>query len=152
MSARRSLRKQESKGALVSITSVARRRLVKPHRNFEQFTAPLLELYAAHISKMRIEGLDPKATLATLKMYQALAAEEAAAEAQLARVKDTRLQLGSQVWSTELKIYANAKFYARTDPAIKEAIADFEQFMKRAPKKKKSGGSSGTPSSGSSAA
>jgi hypothetical protein len=146
---RRLLRNAISKATLISITSVARRRLLKPHRNFEEFTAPLVALYVAQIAKLRIDGLDPKATLATLEAYQSLAAEEAAAEAHLALVRGTRLLQSSQVWSTMLEIYARAQLAARKDPLIKAAIADFATYLRPASSKRKRTASPVTPSSAS---
>jgi len=129
-------KKQEKEITITSTMSTrARRRLVKPHVGFEEFVQPLITLYKANLAQMRIEGVDPDALVVKTRKFLARATDEQAAREALQRIKDERLQDSSEVWTFLLEIYARAQVFARTDPAMKRAIAEFTSFLKHGPRK-----------------
>jgi hypothetical protein len=129
-------KQREAPRKLVRLSAQARQRLVRPFKDFEQYVEPMLALYEAHGKALGGFALDPDALRAALTEFRALAADERAAEEQLALVKSTRLLRSSTVWSGVLEIYARGRWAARTNPAIKKAISDFQTYMKR-PRKKR---------------
>ena len=69
-------------------------------------------------------------------LSRTLAAYESRPE-QLAMAQETRLLHGSNAWRTTLRLYQFAQAAAPDDPDIQFAIAAFEAFMKRRPKRSK---------------
>jgi hypothetical protein len=129
-------KKNSTATALVDLSPDEVRRLVRPHRGFELFVQPIVALYRANIDALRIKGYDPQTTLDEYAAYQALLAEEQAAQLHLELVQKTRLLYASNAWGAVLRIYARAELAAKLDSVIERGIARFRAFMKKAPQKK----------------
>jgi hypothetical protein len=121
---------------LVDLSPDEVRRLVRPHRGFEVFVEPMVTMYRANLDALRIKGYDPQTTLDDLAAYEALLAEEQAAQLRLELVQKTRLMHASNAWGGVLRIYARADLAAKADAVIDRAIARFRDFMKMGPRKK----------------
>jgi hypothetical protein len=119
------------------------RKLPKPHTGFEAFIAPFIALVRANPDDLGASGVDLDAMSKDFADYSALTAPRAAAaqklaEAaqQLAAIDDTRLLLGSRIWTGELIIYARGRAAARTNVLVKRGIEAFARFMRNARSKK----------------
>jgi hypothetical protein len=111
------------------------RKLPKPHAGFEAFVEPLAQIVQSYPNDLGT-GLDLASMRAELASYEALVAEIAAASKALARLENTRVQLGASVWAREMLIYSRARSVGRTNLEVRYAIQEFEQFMKNGPHKK----------------
>jgi hypothetical protein len=130
-------RKKTPATELVPLSPDEIRHLPKPYKGFEQFAEPLLALYREHEAALSVEGLDVDAIEEAQNAYDALAAPEAEAAKQLELIQATRLMYGSKAWSAYLEIYARGQGAARTNIAIRRAIAGFASFLKHGPRAKK---------------
>jgi hypothetical protein len=120
---------------LTPLTIAEVRRLPKPHQGFEAFVEPLAQIVESHPNDLGT-GLDIAAMRDELTSYLALVDQIKVAAAALARLENTRVQLGASVWSSELLIYSRARSVGRTNAEVSYAIEAFEQFMKNGPQKK----------------
>jgi hypothetical protein len=103
--------------------------LNRPRISFDRYTAPLMTLYQSYTQELYVSGLDPAAVLSELTAYATAAAAEQVARIELKKQQNAKLLHASHVWSAMLAVYERAKIAARTNPAIRAAIAEFESFM-----------------------
>jgi len=123
--------------SLVHLAAADLKRLPRPRGGFEAFAESLVTLAQKKAGTWRIPGFDAEATLAELAAYRELEPVVSAAQQQLAMAQETRLLHGSNAWRTTLRLYHFAQAAAPDDPDIQFAIAAFEAFMKRRPKRSK---------------
>jgi hypothetical protein len=94
---------------------------------------------------MQVPGVDVATMEAELAAYETSHATAQALANELAAAQGDALQHASNAWLAELRIYRFAKAYAADDPTMLRAIAEFEAFLSKGPRKNKAKTSS-TPS------
>jgi hypothetical protein len=123
--------------ALVDLTRDENKRLLNPRDGYEVHVAGLVAIYEKYKAELLIPNLDPQALVAQLPVIEQLDKDVREAEKRLEMLKETRRLKRSEHWSRVLAIYDRAQSAKRNNKEIGRAIADFEEFMKNGPRKKK---------------
>jgi hypothetical protein len=108
-----------------------------------------MKLYQDNTDALYMSGFDPAQVLAELAAYASSLLAQQAAYVAFKKQQSATLQHASNAWTGTLLLYERAKAVARTNPEIKQAIAEFERFMhvKRARRPKPPTGGSTPPAS-----
>jgi hypothetical protein len=122
-------------------------RLVRPRTSFEHYIPALMKLYQDNTDALYMSGFDPAKVLAELAAYASSMLAQQAAYVAYKKQQSVTAMHASNAWTATLALYARAKEVARTNPEIKQAIAEFERFMhvKRARRPKTPAGGSTPP-------
>ena len=122
---RRSAQRVTTAGAVPS----AGGRPIRPRINFEHHTPSLMKLYQDNTDALYMSGFDPAQVLAELAAYATSLLAQQAAYVAFKKQQSATLQHASNSWVGTLALYERAKAVGRTNPEIKQAIAEFERFM-----------------------
>jgi hypothetical protein len=130
------LKAQVQSGKGTQLTQGQVRRLARPRKGWEPFVARLAALVSANPTKLQLSGVDVATMKAELAAFELAHAHALELESELAEAQGEALQHASNGWLAELRIYRFAKAYAAEDPVMLRAIAEFEAFLAKGPRKK----------------
>ncbi len=122
---------QKATVALVHLSTAEMRRMPKPRTGFEPFAQRLADLVDGNATVSQAAGVDVSAMLEELAEYEAAHSAALSLRNQLKLAEQTEFLHASNVWSLELRIYRVAKALGVDDQDILNALADFEEFMRR---------------------